>query len=329
MKKIDEMDKSFSINGRQGSRGWVWDDTRVFLAVARLGTLSAASRELKLGIATLSRRIERLEQALGIPLFVRQQTGYQLTEEGEDLLDKAEGLESAALAFASEVSAQAQISGKVRLATAENLATELILPALPAFYQRYPELSIELMTDSTTVNLHRRDADLALRMLKPERGNVTLRRLGVLGYGLYSSAEYASQRIEEIRPLSASGVMDSWASQSFFRDSFITWSDHYSHLPASQWIETALQGREPALRTTSLRTQVVAAQAGLGIALLPHFIGREADLRCLSAVTAIDQDIYLVMQTDLAHSRRVRAVADFLVELVNDNATRLSGEYWH
>lgn len=313
MKNMNDLGKQISGFEKQMPRGWVWDDSRAFLAVARHGTLSGAASELNLGIATLSRRIERLEKALKLPLFVRQQSGYQLTGEGADLVEKAEALEAAAVAFSSGASAQAQMVGKVRLATAENLATGLILPALPEFCKKHPDLTIELVTDITTVNLHRRDADLAVRMVKPERGNVTLRRLGVLGYGLYSSSDYAAQR--ETDP--NLGCYDT--------DAFITWSERQSHLPAAQWVERILQGREPVLTTTSLSAQVAATKAGLGLAVLPHFVAQNAGLICVASDIGVDQPIYLVIQSDLAQSRRTRAVADFLVDLVSRNRTRLSG----
>ncbi|WP_280554799.1 LysR family transcriptional regulator, partial [Halomonas sp. 25-S5] len=153
MEKINDSVKQVSGFEKQMPRGWIWDDTRTFLAVARHGTLSGAALELNLGIATLSRRIERLEAALELPLFVRQQSGYQLTEEGADLVEKAEALEAAAVAFSSGASVQAQMTGTVRLATAENLATGLILPALPEFRAQYPELSVEIVTDISTANL--------------------------------------------------------------------------------------------------------------------------------------------------------------------------------
>ncbi|NAO95313.1 LysR family transcriptional regulator [Halomonas sp. MG34] len=313
MKKMNEFGKPFSSFENQMPRGWVWDDTRSFLAVARHGTLSGAAAELQLGIATLSRRIERLEKALKLPLFVRQQSGYQLTEEGAGLIEKAEALEAAAAAFSSGGALATQLSGRVRLATAENLATSLILPALPQFYAQYPGITLELVTDITTVNLHRRDADLALRMVKPERGNVTLRRLGSLGFGLYASPSYVAQR--EVHH--DAGDYDS--------DAFITWGETHAHLPAAQWVERVLQGQEPALTTTSLATQLAAAKAGLGIAVLPHFLALEAGLVCVAADIGVDQPIYLVIQTDLTQSGRTRAVADFLAELVASNRKRLSG----
>lgn len=313
MKNMADIGNQISGTGNHVPHGWVWDDTRAFLAVARHGTLSGASSELNLGIATLSRRIGRLERALELPLFVRLQTGYQLTEDGRNLVEKAEALEAAALAFTSGLSPQAQIFGKVRLATAENLANELILPALPSFREQHPGIEIELVTDIATVNVHRRDADLAVRMVKPERGNVSLRRLGTLGYGLYGSQRYMNQR--EVN--ADSGNYDS--------DSFITWSETQSHLPAAQWIERILQGREPALTTTSLAAQLAATKAGLGLAVLPHFLARNAGLLCVDSDMGLDQPIYLVIQSDLTQSRRTRALADFLADLVIRNRSRLCG----
>lgn len=313
MKKINDSDKSISSFERLMPHGWVWDDTRTFLAVARHGTLSGAATELHLGIATLSRRIERLEKALKLPLFVRQQSGYQLTEEGAQLIEKAQAMEAAAAAFTTGVSQCSQLSGRVRLATAENLATALILPALGQFYAQYPGITLELVTDINTLNLHRRDADLALRMVKPERGNVTLRRLGTLGYGLYASPDYSAQR----KAKSDAGGYDT--------EDFITWGETQAHLQAAQWVERILQGREPALTTTSMATQLAAAKAGLGAAVLPHFLAQEAGLVCIASDIGVDQPIYLVIQTDLAQSGRTRAVADFLADLVERHRTRLSG----
>lgn len=169
------------------------------------------------------------------------------------------------------------------------------------------------MTDIATVNLHRRDADLALRMVKPERGHITFRRLGTLGYGLYGSPDYMAQRA--VSP--DSGAYDS--------DAFITWSETQAHLPAAQWIERILQGREPELATTSLSCQVEAAKAGLGLAVLPHFLAQTAGLVCVDSDIGVDQSIYLVIHSDLTQSRRTRAVADFLVDLVDRNRARLSG----
>ena len=247
-----------------------WDDARVFLAIARTGTLSGAAAHLGTGLATVSRRIERLEHGLGVPLFSRHQNGYRLTDDGEALIGRAEALESAGNAFSVKADGRVSVVGRVRLATAENLANPLIIPALPKLLDRHPGLEVEVITDVHTVNLHRRDADLAVRLVKPDRGNVTVRRLGTLGFGLYGSAGYIQSRHTDAD------------MAGFDNDRLIGWAETQSHLPAAQWIERMMRGRPCALTTTSLSSQISASLAGLGLAVLPHFVARPAGLVCLA-----------------------------------------------
>lgn len=158
-----------------------WDDVRIFLAVARIGTLSGAADTLGMGIATLSRKLDRFEKSLGMPLFSRHQNGYRLTDDGEALLERAEALEYAGLALGESAKLQGNVAGVVRLATSDNLATHFILPSMKGMLEKYPDLRVEVLSGVQSVNLHRRDADLAIRMVKPESGNLTLKRLGTVG----------------------------------------------------------------------------------------------------------------------------------------------------
>lgn len=313
MNEMPKIDERVSENGKVDTL-LHWDDARVFLAIARRGTLSAAAGDLGVGLATLTRRIERLERALGVHLFSRHQNGYRLTDDGEALIARAEVLEQAGHAFGAGAEGQSQIAGRVRLATAENLANALIIPSLPVLLSQHPGLAIEIVTDVQTVNLHRRDADLAVRMVKPERGNVTIRRLGTLGYGLYGSASYVETRT---KASDAAG---------FDGDQFIGWIETYGHLPAAQWIERVLHGRTCVLATTTLQAQVSAAQVGLGLAVLPHFLARPAGLICLQDELGIDQAIWLAVHSDLVQSGRVRVVVNHLADLIQTNRGILRGK---
>lgn len=282
------------------------DDAPVFLAIARTGTLTAAARQLRTGVATVSRRIERLERALGVPLFARHQTGYLLTDEGQALLSRAEALEEAAESFRSNAASEAQAKGHVRLATAENFATKLFIPSLPKLLKVHPDLTLDVITDISTINLHRRDADLAVRMVRPERGNLIVRTIGSLGYGLYGSSDYIS------RPPTSG-------------DRFIGWSDRQQMLPAAQWMKHHLKGNAPSIMTSSLMGQVVAAQAGLGLTVLPHFLAADAGLKAVLRDIGLDQPIWLVMHSDLAGSRRIRVVAEHLTQVVSQHSKALAG----
>ncbi|ANS44751.1 LysR family transcriptional regulator [Serratia inhibens] len=306
------MGSEFSFMKNAKNQKFVWDDIRVFLAVAHHGTLGNAAKLLGLGIATMSRRIERLEESLGLRLFVHHQSGYKLTAEGAAILSNAEEMETTAMQLLCRCREPGEIDGTVRLATSEMLASELILPALPALQKEHTRLNLEIVTDSKVVNVHQFDADLALRLVKPERGNVTVRRLGELGFGLYSNQHY----IDSVNFTSLEDL--------YTRGRFIGWTKLQSHLPAAKWISEKLNGRQLALQTTSLATQLAAVAAGSGIALLPHFVANRCRLICLNAPQDIKYPLWLVIHSDLSHTPRVRAVADFLTMLVHNSQEKLS-----
>lgn len=304
-------DFSLMENRNKKTQQFIWDDVRIFLAVAHHGTLYNAAAFLGLGIATISRRIERLEESLGQRLFVRHQSGYKLTAEGVAMLPNAEEMEAAAMRLRCHCNEPGKIEGTVRLATSEMLANELILPALTVLLKEHSQLNLEVITDSKIVNVHQFEADLALRLVKPERGNVTVRRLGELGFGLYSSQHYVDR-------FNFCSLEDLYA-----RGRFVGWSRLQSHLPAATWVSEKLNGRPLVLETTSLATQLAAVDAGAGVALLPHFVANRCGLICLNATPDIKCPLWLVIHSDLSHTPRVRAVADFLTLLIHNNQERL------
>jgi len=293
----------------------LWDDARIFLAIARHGTLSGAAIALDMGIATVSRRLDRLEAALAVPLFSRHQSGYRLTDDGQALLERAEALEHAGHVFAESAQNQGRVAGTVRLATAENLANPLIVPSLGQLFSRHPDLNVEIVSGVQTVNLHRRDADLAVRMVKPDAGNVTIKRLGTLGFGLYGSRVYVAARRTGIN------------AAFFDEDAFIGWTESHGHLPAAKWITRTLRGRPCKIQTNTLSAQLSATVSGLGLAVLPHFLARQTGLVCLLPEIGADQPIWLAIHSDLAHSRRVRTVADHLIRLFEEKESALNPAY--
>lgn len=299
-----------------------WNLVRDFLAVARTGSLNRAAQKLGVNASTVGRRIETLEKALGVSLFQRSQTGYVLTDEGEGLIARAETFEETGIAFERRAEASESVEGRVRLATAENLANFLIIPALPDFRAQHPKLTLEIVTDIRSANLNRREADLALRLVRPTQGNVSIRRVGTMRNGLYGSVDYVQRKQADSKERDGG---------RFDGDELIAWSEHYDDLPTAQWMDRVLQGRAPALVTSSLYAQLVAARAGVGLAVLPCFMAQaEPTLRHIpSTADAIEQELWLAVHTDLAGSARIRAIADFLSELVHRNAASLAGSRSH
>lgn len=284
-----------------------WDDLKYFLAVARGGGLTGAAERLHVSPSTVSRRLSQLEERIGSTLFAHHQTGYLLTDDGRSLFVQAEHVEDAVLELERAVMGRdAEPHGVVRLATAENMANLIIIPALPSLYERYPGIVLELVTGIGSVNLAKHEADLALRLTRPEQGNVNIKRLGTQNFGLYASRDYAERL----------GVADN--RNRFDNVDFITWTEGFSNLPMSGWVHQVLNGRAPRLTTSSLYAQVVAVRSGLGAALLPCFLAdQEPDfVRLPFEGEIVAQEIWLVIHRNLAASSRVRAVATFLEELI-------------
>lgn len=167
---------------------------------------------------------------------------------------------------------------------------------------------MEVLSGVQSVNLHRRDADLAIRMVKPEAGHLTLKRLGTVGFGVYGAADCL---------VGADGLSLSEAD-------FVGWPETHQHLPAAQWITRTLRGRPCKVEANTLVAQVSAVSAGLGLGVLPHFMARASGLQCLQPEIGADQTLWLVMHSDLAGSRRVRVLADHLIALFADHQDRLA-----
>ncbi len=272
-----------------------WNDLKYFLAVARAGSLSGAAEALETTASTASRRIDALEAAIKTRLFVRLPGGYHLTDEGARLLPKAEAVEAASLHVAGGANALRGASGEVRLATAENLAVHLIAPALPQFRKQYPNLTLELITEVRRVDMGRFEADVALRLTRPQKGRVRIRRLGHMACAVYGRSSRKG------RP-------------------FVTWPADNSNLPAARYI--ASQHLPIAYRANSLVVHQAGAASGVANAILPCFMG-DADQRLVrigEPIAEVGQDIWLVINEDLAGSARVRAVADFLETVVTGSA---------
>lgn len=287
--------------------GFDWNDLKYFLAVARNGGLSRAALELGSSAATVSRHVSALEARLGVRLFVRLQTGYLLTDEGSALFERVAEVERSTQAVERSSAANGQeVSGWVRLAASESVGTRLVAPHLPRLHERHPALRVELMLSLQRADLARREADIALRIADPTQDD-SLRdhiahEVGRVRYGLYAAPA-----------LRAGEPPGDWR-----RLDHVAWPREWAHLPAGRWLAQAVAGRQPVFAANSLESQAAAARAGLGVALLPEYIGR--DDPGLTRVPADgplpESGIWLVYHRDLKTSARLAAVRDFLLDVV-------------
>ncbi|HMJ11145.1 MAG TPA: LysR family transcriptional regulator [Polyangiaceae bacterium] len=285
-----------------------WDDLRYFLAVHRSGTLAGAASELRINATTVGRRLTALEEQVHTRLFDRTPDGYALTPAGLDLLPRAERMESEALAVEREVSgADQRPSGLVRVSVTEMLATRFLVPHLPRFNERYPEILIDLNCTTRSVNLGRREADIALRLARPHEDNVVTKRLASIHLSLYASNGYLAER----------GAPED-AERSLNGHRAILFASSRAFSLENAWFEARLDGAHVVLRSDSVSSIYSAAAAGLGLALLPTVVA-DADSSLTRIRTETGPEPRVVWQTvhvDLQRSARIRAVLDFFTGII-------------
>ena len=275
-----------------------WDDLRTFLAIARHGTLSAAARALGVTQPTMGRRLAAMEARTGARLLQRLPGRYALTSLGESVLGNAERIEAEALAAERTITGKdVGLEGLVRLTTVDTLAARIVAPALAELQIRHPGILVELVPDTRSLSLSRREADIALRMSRFEGHEVAARRVGAMAMGLYATADWQG-RIEKGEAR------------------LVTVLDDQTHLPEAKWLRDAFPNALNGFRSNSREVQLWAAKSGAGIAALARY---RADaepglVRLRTDIPDLVRDIWLGVHVDMRHMPRVRAVMDAVIK---------------
>ena len=290
-----------------GSPPMDWDDVRVFLAVARHGSLRAAGRALGLSQPTVGRRLTSFEATFGGPtLFDRLPEGLRLNAAGEALIAVAEELESAALALERRrAAASPALSGTVRVSVGEWAASFLTRYLAGTSDAGFPSgITLELVETQQTANLARREADLALRHHPPESGDLYITKAGVFACAVYrrSGAKSAA---------------------------WVTYTEEQAHYPTARWVQERLRetGGAVALRASSMAMQCAAIRTGAGRGVLPCFIGDAETLleRITPPLPEIAAEYWIIVHRDLRRAACVRAVIDWIHHLFDERQHELAG----
>lgn len=284
-----------------------WDDLRVFLAVARTRKIAPAARALGIDATTIARRLARLERTLGPELFEVGAGERTLTARGQVLLRHAESIESAALAAMEETTGQEHhLSGQVRLSVAEGFGTWVLAPGLADFSRRHPGIRLDLITASGFLNPSKREADMAVMLARPQRGRLSVRRMGDYQLHLYASPHYLAragspQRASELRDHMLVGYVP-----------------EFIFSPELDYLDEVEAGLEAGLRATSINMQHRMITEGAGIGVLPDFIAaRDSALMPVMAdKVEIMRSFWLVTHGDLKKLPRIAAVATWLQERI-------------
>jgi len=292
-----------------------WGDLRYFLELSRAGTLAAAARKLGVDYTTVGRRLAALEEDLGAKLFERTPEGLILTEAGESIRAAAEEMEEAALLVEQRaLGADRKLAGVVRVATTEMLGQVVVLPAVRALHEIHPQIRVDLVTGAQRLDLARREADVAIRYVRPESGDLVSRRVARVAEAAYASKGYLASHS---RPVAGDGL-----------------AGHDVVMLESRTLRGNLvAGEEPSnarivLRTGNSLSLHRAVALGIGIGGLPCLIGdADRDLRRVFPEAPVEiDDLWLVVHADLTRTSRVRAVIDALETRLSAVAKDLIGE---
>lgn len=287
-----------------------WNDLRVFLTVARLGTISQAGERLDIEHSTVSRRIDRLEGKLGVVLFDRRRSGYTLTDDGRRLIPHAERMEAALLEAIELSTGQAEfIEGTVRVGTPEAFGIHVLAPSLAPLRQKYPGLHIELMAQPQFPSLVTREVEILVTLEPPEMGRYKVARLAQVDYFLYCSPGYKDSHppIRQLSDVAHHEFVD------YIHDGSV--SDRYRIL------EELTPHPKRSFTATSVLAQRTAAAAGLGLVLLTPYVAHQGnDLVCIFPDQPLmTRDLWIAAPEDLLKMKRYRFVWDHIRRLIDQH----------
>jgi DNA-binding transcriptional LysR family regulator len=276
-----------------------WENLKFFLAVAREGTLAGAGRALSVKHSTVLRRIAQLEETLGLKLFERHPTGYLLTAIGREMLEPLVRIDEDLVVLERRLSGQdLRLTGTVKISTIGVLAP-WIADSLVAFRALYPGIRVEIAISPTAASLARHEADLSLRVSRNPPESLVGRRLATVRHGIYAARTHAAA--EEMTP-------------DLAHHDWIGYSDGRGDLPQAKWMAAHVPPDRIVLRTNHTGMQVAAVKAGLGLGVLPCYLGdAEPNLRRLDTIDGLGQEMWILTHADLRRTPRIRVLMDHLV----------------
>ena len=289
-----------------------WNDLRVVMAVAREGTLSGAARRLRVTHSTVFRRLGVIEKDLGVRLFERFRDGYSATAAGEAAATLAARFADDLLELERKLSGQdLRPSGVVRITTSDTICPILLRHA-PALRAAHPEILLEIAVSNAMANLTRREADIAVRPVAEAPETLVGRRIADLAYAIYAAkSRRYRHRDDDPSTFEWVGLDDTLATTAIAR-----------------WMSRNVPNAQVAVRVDALPALRDAACAGIGVVLLPCYLGdQEPRLRRVRVADGPEarSALWLLTHGDLRRTARIRAVMDFLAAALSSERALFEG----
>ncbi|MCI0570857.1 MAG: LysR family transcriptional regulator [Myxococcaceae bacterium] len=292
-----------------------WNDLRFAIAVQRAGTMAGAARALGVEHTTVLRRLAALEHSLGMRVFERTPSGVRLTPAGTAVLSAAERVERGVCEVERAAAAQEHDEAPVRVATSDVFATYFLAGRLADFRARWPRAELSVIAEQRTVDLQRLEAEVAIRMatrddFPPGEPGLVARKLGQVAWALYGSP-HLLQRCGV-----AQGADPAGSARVVYDGS----------VPAPPWPTETSAGATVALRSSSVPVVRAAVEGGVGLGVLPCFVGDAGTPLVRLGEPVGWSTLWLVVHPDLQAAPRVRRVMDFVADVVTHDAGILRGE---
>ncbi|GAA1235901.1 LysR family transcriptional regulator [Prauserella halophila] len=286
------------------------DDLKFLLELARTGRLVEAGRRLGVEHTTVARRIANLERQVGERLFDRLSSGWRLTERGRQLLPYAETIDSAMTAAFGDTGKAQTLSGTVRLAAPDGFGAYVLTPGLGRLREDHPDLAVEVTTATSNLSLGARDFDLAVTLERPTSRAVMIRRLTDYSLKLYASEDYLARH----EPITS--------TRDLVRHTIIWYIDSILDVQPLKSLSAILPDCKATIQTNNISGHLTATKAGLGLSLLPTYIGATEPKLCevLPEEIVGRRTYWVVVMKELSHLRRVQAVDSLLTSLVADSS---------
>ena len=289
-----------------------WNDLSIVLAICRAGNLSGAARSLGVTHSTVFRRLNSIEENMGVRFFERLPNGYIMTEAGEAAMRAAQSIDDLVLGLSRDLLGRdLRLQGPIRVTAPEGISLHLLGPCLDVFCLQHPDISIELLVTSSDLQLSRREADLAVRATSNPPDTSLGRRLCRFRMAMYASRKYLKQK----------------KGERLENYEWVASEDSIDWLPGVKWKKELRKPVRRVLTSNSTQVAINAAKAGLGAVPLPCFWGdSEKELiRLTDPPEELSMDLWLLTHPDLRHTTRVRALMSFIHESLQPKIDLIEG----
>jgi DNA-binding transcriptional LysR family regulator len=282
-----------------------WDDFRLVRAIAEYRSLNGAADSMGVNNSTVFRRLNALEEQLGVRIFERARSGYILTPAGEEMVTLASQMADSIVEFERRIAGQdVRPAGELRVTTTDTIFSHLVAPMFCAFSRKYPDIRLDFAIENRTLNLSKRDADVAIRASVDPPETLVGRRIGNLCWGTYASKQYL--RENNLSPNSPAAFFNTPAR-------WIGFSDPLGNTSLAKWMAANIRPEMIGVRVSAVSALVASIQAGLGIGLIPCFIGMACEqlVRIPDIHPVANYGLWVLTHPDLKKAARVRAFLDF------------------